>query len=84
MTAFFTVAGKLVALFIYIVVGYVIVKLGVITKEFAAGISKFVMSITLPCLILKTFQTDYSTQLLAAAGKTYLFIRSLCSFPFLG
>lgn len=73
MTAFFTVAGKLVALFIYIVVGYVIVKLGVITKEFAAGISKFVMSITLPCLILKTFQTDYSTQLLAAAGKTYLF-----------
>lgn len=73
MTAFFTVAGKLVALFIYIIVGYVIVKLGVITREFAAGISKFVMSITLPCLILKTFQTEYSTELLAAAGKTYFY-----------
>ena len=73
MTAFFTVAGKLVSLFIYIIVGYVIVKLQVITKEFAAGISRFVMSICLPCLILGTFQTDYSSDLLAAAGKTYLF-----------
>ena len=29
------------------------------------------MSVTLPCLILGTFQTDYSPELLAAAGMTY-------------
>lgn len=73
MSAFLTVAGKLVSLFIYILVGYFIRRFDVISREFASGISRFLMRVTLPCLILITFQTDYTSDRLLQAGQTYFF-----------
>lgn len=53
MSAIFAVAGKLVTLFIYVLVGYVVSKRKMISDS--AGISRFLLVVTIPCLILSTF-----------------------------
>ncbi len=71
MNAVFTVAGKLVTLFIYVIVGYVISKRKMISEGFSDGISRFLMAVTIPCLILSTFETDYTFERLIKAGEVY-------------
>ena len=60
MSAIFAVAGKLVTLFIYVLVGYVVSKRKMISEGFSDGISRFLLVVTIPCLILSTFETDYT------------------------
>ena len=72
MNTVFTVAGKLVTLFIYVIVGYVISKRKMISEEFSNGISRFLMVVTVPCLILSTFETDYTLERLVKAGEVYV------------
>ena len=72
MSAIFTVAGKLVTLFIYVIVGYVISKRKMISEGFSDGISRFLLVVTIPCLILSTFETDYTFERLVKAGEVYV------------
>ena len=72
MSTIFTVAGKLVTLFIYVLVGYVVSKRKMISEGFSAGISRFLLVVTIPCLILSTFETDYTFERLVKAGEVYV------------
>ena len=72
MSAIFAVAGKLVTLFIYVLVGYVVSKRKMISEGFSAGISRFLLVVTIPCLILSTFETDYTFERLVKAGEVYV------------
>lgn len=71
MEALFTVAGKLITLFIYVIIGYIVCKRKIISQEFCQGISRFLMTVTLPCLVLATFETDYTSERLIQAGQVY-------------
>lgn len=72
MSAIFAVAGKLVTLFIYVLVGYVVSKRKMISEGFSAGISRFLLVVTIPCLVLSTFETDYTFERLVKAGEVYV------------
>ena len=72
MSAIFAVVGKLVTLFIYVLVGYVVSKRKMISEGFSAGISRFLLVVTIPCLILSTFETDYTFERLVKAGEVYV------------
>ncbi len=72
MNAIFTVAGKLVTLFIYVIVGYAVSKRRMISEAFSNGISRFLLVVTLPCLVLTTFEADYTPDRLMKAGEVYL------------
>lgn len=71
MSALYTVAGKLITLFIYVIVGYIVCRRRIVSTEFCQGISRFLMAVTLPCLVLTTFETEYTTERLIQAGQVY-------------
>ncbi len=71
MSALFTVASRLITLFIYVIIGYIISRRKIVSREFTDGISKFLMTVILPCMIISTFQTPYTTEKLAKAGLVF-------------
>ena len=72
MSPIFAVAGILVTLFIYVLEGYVVSKSKMISEGFSDGISRFLLVVTIPCLILSTFETDYTFERLVKAGEVYV------------
>ena len=60
------------SLFIYVLVGFVVSKSKMISEGFSAGISRFLLVVTIPCLILSTFETDYTNERLVKAGEVYI------------
>lgn len=71
MSALYTVAGKLITLFIYVLAGYIVCRRKAVSEAFCQGISRFIMTVTLPCLVLSTFETEYTTERLMQAGQVY-------------
>lgn len=71
MTAFFTVMNKLITLFLYIIVGYAIRKKNVVSEKFESELIKFLMNISLPALVINTFQTSYTPELLKRGAVIY-------------
>jgi hypothetical protein len=51
MSALFTVASRLITLFIYVIIGYVISSRKIVSREFTDGISRFLMTVILPVLL---------------------------------
>ncbi len=78
MSAFLIAVSKLITLFVYIIVGYVISRWKIISTAFTDGLSKFLMTVILPCMIVSTFQTPYTPEKLANAG--FVFLVSLVIF----
>ncbi len=72
MSALLIVASKLTTLFLYVLIGFIMVRARVLSEEFCGGISKFLMTAVLPCMIISTFQTDYTAEKLIRAGQVYL------------
>ncbi len=72
MSALFTVASRLITLFIYVIIGYIISRWKVVSQQFTDGISRFLMTVILPCMIISTFQTPYTAEKLARAGLVFL------------
>ena len=72
MEALSAVAGKLVTLFIYVILGYILRRRKILSEVFCDGISRFLMTVTLPCLILTTFETEYTAERLIQAGQIYV------------
>lgn len=71
MNALLTVIAKLITLFIYVLIGYIIRQRRIVSSEFCDGISRFLMTIILPCMIISTFQTSYTPDKLIRAGMVF-------------
>jgi len=72
MTAFFTVMEKLITLFLYILIGYAIRKKNIVDEHFAGGLIKLLMNVCIPALVISTFQTQYSPELLKQGALIYV------------
>ncbi len=59
------VLDKLVTLFVYIFIGYIIKKKNVVDDRFQAGLVKLLMWVCIPCLTINTLQTDYTAETLS-------------------
>ena len=53
-------AEQIVELFLMILMGYVIVKLGLVTDDDSKILSKIVLYIVIPCVMIHAFQIDYT------------------------
>ena len=53
-------AEQIVELFLMILMGYVIVKLGLVTDDDSKILSKIVLYIVIPCVMINAFQIDYT------------------------
>ena len=68
---------QIVELFIMILMGFIIVKAGIVKDEDSKVLSKIVLYLIIPCVIIKAFQVDYTSKtvnglLLALAGPIIL------------
>lgn len=54
---------QILTMFIMIIMGYALVKTNIIKGEESKGISKIVLYLVMPCVILHSFQVEYSPQI---------------------
>jgi len=64
------VVDQVLTLVLLMAIGFMGSRLKIISKEGASNFSSFVLKITLPCLILDSFQRPFSRQLLGEAAVT--------------
>ena len=74
---------QIAELFLMIFMGYVIVKAGLLKGEDSKVISKIVLYLIIPCVIINAFQVDYTSEkvqglLLAFAASVMLQVVLLC------
>lgn len=58
------VVNQVLMLFFPVVIGYIIIKLGVVKEEFTKNLSAFIFNVTLPCAIVSALQFDFDRQIL--------------------
>ena len=62
------VIGQVAVLFILIIVGYVCAKIKIAGPQAASVIAPIIINVTLPCMLLVSFQRPFSKELLGQAG----------------
>ena len=62
MELIITLVSKLAAMLLYVVVGYIIVKVGVLSAEESKPFSKLVVYVLQPCLIVNAFQIEVTPE----------------------
>lgn len=72
MAIFFTAVEKMITLFLYIVVGYILRKKELISDGFTNGIVKVLMLVGMPAMVLNTFQTDISPETVKVGLNVFL------------
>lgn len=72
MAVFFATFGKLITIFIYILVGFVVARKRIFSEVFTNGISSFLMTVSIPCLIITSFQVEYTPERLRLGGIAFL------------
>ena len=80
---------QIIELFLMILMGYTIVKTGIVKSEDSKVISKIVLYLIIPCVIIDAFQVDYTPQtvnglLIALAASVFLQIILLILVTFIG
>ena len=65
-------------MFVYVVVGGVIAKLGILRPEGRPSFVALLLNVTLPCMILHSFEQDVGLAELIAAGKILLISTACC------
>jgi len=65
-------------MFIYIIVGVIIVKTRLLKKEGRSSLIGILINITLPCMILHSFEQDVGIQELIAAGQALIISACCC------
>ena len=65
-------------MFIYMIVGVIIVKTKILKKEARSSLIGILINITLPCMILHSFEQDVGIQELIAAGQALLISACCC------
>ena len=53
---------QIAELFLMILMGYIIVKTGIVKDEDSKVISKIVLYLIIPCVIINAFQVDYTPE----------------------
>ena len=53
---------QIIELFIMILMGFIIVKAGIVKDEDSKVLSKIVLYLIIPCVIINAFQVDYTDQ----------------------
>jgi predicted permease len=66
-------------LLLFILIGFFILRRGLVDKSFDKSLASFIMNIALPCLIIKSFDMPFSAELLESCG-----ILLVISFGLLG
>lgn len=66
-------------LLLFILIGFFILRTGLVDKSFDKSLASFIMNIALPCLIIKSFDMPFSAELLESCG-----ILLVISFGLLG
>ena len=72
MAVFIATFGKLITIFIYILVGFVVARKKIFSEIFTNGISSFLMTVSVPCLIITSFQVEYTSERLRLGGIAFL------------
>lgn len=72
MTVFLAAFGKLITIFLYIIVGFAVAKKKIFSESFLSGISSFLMTVSVPCLIITSFQVEYTAEKLRLGGIAFL------------
>ncbi|MBW7571910.1 AEC family transporter [Caproiciproducens sp. AGMB10547] len=68
MNQFLVMSGVQASLFIYLAVGYLMQKLGVITQSVRGGITNLLVMILLPCMVFNSFHQEISAQKMISAA----------------
>ena len=63
---------QIAELFLMILMGYVIVKAGLLKGEDSKVISKIVLYLIIPCVIINSFQVDYTSEKVQGLLLAYL------------
>lgn len=71
----FLILQQIVSMFLMIMVGFVLVRIKVFSKDMGSYLSKVVLYIVLPCTIVNAFQIEYSNEV--AQGLLYAFVVAL-------
>ena len=53
---------QIIELFIMILMGFIIVKTGIVKDEDSKVLSKIVLYLIIPCVIINAFQVDYTSK----------------------
>ena len=63
MTGVFgVVLGQIVLMFLYLIIGYVLYRTGLITQEGSKALAHLLLYCVLPCVVLKSFCIEYSAK----------------------
>ena len=61
MTGVFgVVLGQILLMFLYLIIGYVLYRTGLITQEGSKALAHLLLYCVLPCVVLKSFCIEYS------------------------
>ena len=71
MTVFIATFGKLITIFIYILIGFAAARKKIFSESFMSGISSFLMTVPVPCLILTSFQVEYTAEKMKQGGLAF-------------
>ena len=74
------VINQVLMLFFPIVIGYAIIKLGVVNESFTKNLSAFVFNVTLPCAIVSAFQFDFERDILIKSAALIFISAALVVF----
>ncbi|MBQ3347881.1 MAG: AEC family transporter [Synergistaceae bacterium] len=77
MTVFSRMLNTQALMFVYVVVGIIMAKTGILKHEGRSSFINLLLDITLPCMILNSFNVDTSIEQLIAAGEIMI-ISSVC------
>ena len=59
---FGVVLGQILLMFLYLIIGFVLHRVGLITKEGSKALAHLLLYCVLPCVVLKSFCIEYSAQ----------------------
>lgn len=63
MTGVFgVVLGQILLMFLYLIIGYVLYRTGLITPEGSKALAHLLLYCVLPCVVLKSFCIEYSAK----------------------
>ena len=73
MQIFYSTLTQMATLFLFIAIGYIIAKAGVVNKDAAGILSKLENNVFIPALVLGTFISEFTLKTLSLSWKLLLF-----------
>ena len=82
MSNFYLMAGIQASLFLYILTGFFIRRLKLLSSETVKELSDIILLILLPCMIFDSFSQDLSLQQIASASVMLIVSTAICVFSY--